>query len=332
MNDLLMEYRMRMNAPSLLRNLASRATANTTYWNDCKLFIDISHWQGPFSKEDFLFFRTMGVEAVVMKACELGDNLAKWQDEQMAANAQNCYDAGLPFGLYMFNNPQWVGDAQMSLTAFLDIPISKDKQINLWLETVKNKGFGLQVLDAERWWMAYPQTATSKKIAPGHCNQVTRTTLQRMKAAKPDKKALLYTAKWYLPYMTDANNNPMDWLGQTDTWVAEYCWSGAKDLTWENLRAAIPATWKRPSLGNTLAWQFGVANLPMRDGKKKNIDVNLWLGDDASFYEYFGAAPVTPPPPVDPEPSDPDPDLAALSAKLAGLEAKFNNHTHGKPV
>lgn len=331
MTDLLMEYRMKMNAPGLLmQRIASRA-ATVTDWTKFKLFIDISHWQGPFTKEDFLFFKAMGVEAVVMKACELGDNLAKWQDEQMAANAQNCYDAGLPFGLYMFNNPQWVGDAQMNLSSFLELAISRDKQISLWLETVKNKGFGLQVLDAERWWMAYPVTSTSKKIAPSHCNQVTRTTLQRMKAAKPDKKALLYTAKWYLPYMTDANNNPMDWLGQADTWLAEYCWSGAKVLEWEGLKAAIPATWKRPSLGNTLAWQFGVANLPMRDGKRKQIDVNLWLGDDASFREYFGVKDTHPEP--DPEPPTPtNPDLTALTARVGDLEKRFAAHTHGTPV
>ena len=87
MNDLLMEYRMRMNAPGLMRNLTSRATASTTDWTKFKLFIDISHWQGPFSREDFEFFRAKGVEAVVMKACELGDNLTPWKDEQMATNA-----------------------------------------------------------------------------------------------------------------------------------------------------------------------------------------------------------------------------------------------------
>lgn len=111
-------------------------------------------------------------------------------------------------------------------------------------------------------------------------------------------KVIVYTAQWFLPYLKV-------WPTKYDYWWAQYpdtatYFGGVK--TWEDLKikldnpklikpfnaATIPGTLKM--------WQFTGDALTL-PGTIRPIDVNLFYGNEVDLANYFGNAPVPPPPP-----------------------------------
>lgn len=133
-----------------------------------------------------------------------------------------------------------------------------------------------------------------------------------MALANKKWKLIIYTAQWFLPYLS--------YWPKTDYWWAQYpdpatYFSGCS--TWDDLKTRLDddklktAFNARYCPGTIKMWQFSGDYLAL-PGTLRDIDVNLFYGDAKAISDYFLSVPdgsTTPPP--DPGP-DPDPGDAVF--------------------
>jgi GH25 family lysozyme M1 (1,4-beta-N-acetylmuramidase) len=112
-------------------------------------------------------------------------------------------------------------------------------------------------------------------------------------------KMIIYTAQWFLPYLSS-----WPWV---DYWWAQYpdptsYFGGVK--TWDDLKLRLDKLDKpfnaRLVPGNLKMWQFS-GDFLVLPGNNRPMDINLFYGTEQDLADYFGTG-TTPDPPPPPQP------------------------------
>jgi hypothetical protein len=157
------------------------------------------------------------------------------------------------------------------------------------------------MLDEEQYWMKWSEYWAGKVVAKAPPTRIRDNAatiheiVQRRNAPKP---ILNYTARWftisYCPILGP-------WIGDKPACIADYYFygknTGIMQIDAEGLADLIPDV-----LADPIATPTGVTNIVMRqfesrlwlDGTAHNYDMNVWLKDDALFYEWFRMGPPPP--------------------------------------
>ena len=174
------------------------------------------------------------------------------------------------------------------------------------------------VLDEEQYWMLWSEYWAGKVVSKAPATRIRdniATIYEIVKRRNDPKPIAHYTARWftmsYCPILGP-------WIGDKPAIIADYYFYGRTvgimPIDADALAELIPDV-----LADPVATPTGVTNIVMRqfesrlwlDGTAHNYDMNVWLADDALFYDWFQ---MGPPPPT-------------LEERVTALEQKA--HTHG---
>jgi hypothetical protein len=294
-------------------------------WQTNPMFADISHWQKPVNYTQLKFG---GMQAVIIKAmeCEIGRHPDTWGDAMFATHVQGVYDVGLPYGAYIYLNPQWGLDVQYSLDDFKLLERKDNREYQKFRDVMRNKARpGCYVIDLERWYAStnkYLQLLRGEIpassvgiISPNwimaDLQLFIRHLTEGMRAGElPATNLVIYTGDWFVKsYMRLGTQNLFynqapNWeAAGIKLWTAKYPWSGVI-CSWEKLLTNYRPdnVNQKPDLCNFSKlsfWQIGVFTLPMPGTPTgtMRLDINLSLMPQAEFAAFFGAPPpvVVPP-------------------------------------
>jgi len=189
------------------------------------------------------------------------------------------------------------------------------KQADHFLRAIDAWKPSVLAVDVEQWWSSW--TYKDKlHILPANRIVDNANFLNEYLIQRTDKPIMWYTARWftngYCPQLGP-------WIGNKPAWIADYYFYGSTipnpmHIDAEGLIDLIPDI-----LADPINKPTGVTNIVMRqfesriwlDGTAHNYDMNVWLADDALFYEWFGLVPPGP----------------TLEQRVTALEQQA--HTHG---
>jgi hypothetical protein len=299
----------------------------TSVWNDYPLGIDVSHYE-PNVDWDYL---KQYISFAVAKCGEVQEGVSedKWYDQGFSEKCQGAYDAGIPFGAYIFANPYAViakfGNG-VSLDALKNLKPADNPEYTKLVEWLSGKLYYFIGVDLERWWDNYGQyyQFQSKAITQDKVKVISSQwimaeftkLLEHIAYGKANKTlrdvpVVVYTGDWFAKgyCMQGTDNMFYDWAAHAEQngyslWTANYPTLPAAP-TWEAVKANLPdgVTQKPNHLNftNVLLWQFKVATLPNGKYANTTFDVDLSLKSKDALYQWMNFNPATPPvviPPV----------------------------------
>ena len=187
------------------------------------------------------------------------------------------------------------------------------KQADHFLRAVDTWKPAVLSLDVEQYWASWWDK--SQRLAPQRILDNAIFLWDYIKA-RSDLPLMVYTARWFTNGYCP-NLGP--WIGDKPAWIADYYFYGQNIPNPMHIDAAGLIDLIPDILADPINKPTGVTNIVMRqfesrlwlDGTAHNFDMNVWLADDALFYEWFGVEPPGP----------------TLEERVTALEQKA--HTHG---
>jgi lysozyme len=93
----------------------------------------------------------------------------------------------------------------------------------------------------------------------------------------------VYTGYYYWIEHAPTNAQSLEWFKRHPLWLANYN---------PQAEVKVPPPWSE-----CIMWQYGTPAVGIKYGaESREIDMNLWNGDEQSFKLYFGLGGITPPP------------------------------------
>jgi lysozyme len=229
-------------------------------FNNCNLIVpDISFWQDDNSTPngiDFAAMKAAGAVGVIIRA---GQN--SWLDSDFHTNWNAAKAAGLPRGSY------W----------FYDSRTEPAKQANQWHAAIGND------LPELGLWADLEESYNGPYQGEGNCKQFALA----VGAYFPRTMQGVYTAAWW---WSDTQRRMVDdaFWGAYPLWNAQYGVSSSF--------VAVPRPWQNRQ-DKIVFWQFTASGDGAKYGvESKEIDLNLFNGDENKFKSYFNLTETLPSP------------------------------------
>jgi GH25 family lysozyme M1 (1,4-beta-N-acetylmuramidase) len=223
------------------------------------LGIDVSGYQDP-ERVNYAELKAHGFGFVVVK-------LDQYLTEEHVTLARA---AGLEVGGYWWNDPN-------------DAPSYQAGRV---LAEVKRLGLRFAALDVEQFWSDWDAywrylrkeiaLAELPKFAPANISANAQIVMALVKESIT-VPWLVYTAEWFIQGWAAPIAN---WIGNYQSWVAQYLHSGANEhMTWEALKALPGSSSLRPLAGSTpKIWQVSGSFIYPGRSQWDVYDTDLFLG------------------------------------------------------